>query len=77
MTKETEYLIQPLLFFGGRYADSPFKYLDLSGPSAKSVFAMHGAEFTADMNLADGVVLLDMDQSTIDQIIKLSYSFIK
>lgn len=70
MTKETEHLIQPLLFFGGRYADSPFKYLDLSGPSAKSVFAMHGAEFTVDMNLADGVVLLDMDQSTIDQIIK-------
>ena len=60
----------PKWFFGGRYADSPFKYLDVVGPSAKSVFEMHGAQSTIDMSLADCVVLLDMDASSIDQIIK-------
>jgi hypothetical protein len=72
MESEVGNLSPPLLCFGGRYANSPFKYLDFSGPTAKSVFEMHGAWVTADMNLADAVVLLDMDKSTIDQIIKFN-----
>jgi hypothetical protein len=65
-------LSPPLLFFGGRYANSSFKYLDFAGPTAKSVFEMHGARVTDDMNLADAVVLLDMDNSTIEQIIEFN-----
>ena len=52
------------------YANAPFKHLDFSGPTAKSVFESFGAQITADITMADGVVLLDIDQSTIDQVIK-------